>query len=214
MQNDTVIYIVDDDAAVRDAISKLVCSVGMAAQCFVSAEDFLCEYSEEKPGCLVLDVRMNGMGGLELQQELLVRGSKIPIVIITGHGDIPMAVDALKNGAVNFIEKPFRNQSLLDAIRAAIQKDRKLRILDESNKELVQKYACLTEREREISKFITRGLSSKLIARELNLSPRTVESHRANIMKKMESSNTLELFRQLIQISGIQQQASTSSLLP
>lgn len=211
MRNETVIYIVDDDSAVRDAISKLVNSVGMSAQCFSSAEEFLEGYSEDAPGCLVLDVRMNGMGGLELQQELLNKGSMIPIVIITGHGDIPMAVDALKNGAVNFIEKPFRNQSLLDAIRAAIQKDKKIRILDESNRNLVEKYSTLTEREREISKFITQGLSSKLIAKELNLSPRTVESHRANIMKKMESNNSLELFRQLMLIGNIKREVATTS---
>tara|TARA_R110002049_G_scaffold307590_1_gene508509 strand:+ start:2967 stop:3608 length:642 start_codon:yes stop_codon:yes gene_type:complete len=200
VHNNVVIYIVEDDFAVRGAIEKLVNSVGMSSVCCSSAEEFLKNYDEETPGCLVLDVRMNGMSGIELQKILIKRGSVIPIVFITGHGDIPMAVETLKRGAVNFIEKPFRNQELLDSINSAIQLDKKSRDHCEKIKLLMDNYSNLTSREKEVAQLISQGKISKQIADTLYLSPRTIETHRANIMKKMGSSNSFELMKKLIQV--------------
>ena len=145
VHNEVVIYIVDDDFAVRDAIAKLVSSVGMTAVCFSSAEEFLIHFDPKQLCCLVLDVRMNGMGGMELQKELIQRGNLIPIIFITGHGDIPMTVDALKSGAVNFIEKPFRNQVLLDSIYSAIKIEERNRANEEVNDVLIKNFSFLTE---------------------------------------------------------------------
>ena len=201
--NEIVIYIVDDDFAVRDAIAKLVNSVGMTPICYSSAEEFLIHFNPKHLSCLVLDVRMNGMGGMELQKELINRGSLIPIIFITGHGDIPMTVDALKSGAINFIEKPFRNQVLLDSIYSAIKIEERNRADEEVNDELIKNFSILTEREKQVSGFISQGLVSKQIAEKLHLSPRTIESHRANILKKMNSANTFDLMKKLIQINSI-----------
>ncbi len=203
VHNEVVIYIVDDDFAVRDAIAKLVSSVGMTAVCFSSAEEFLIHFDPKQLCRLVLDVRMNGMGGMELQKELIQRGNAIPIIFITGHGDIPMTVDALKSGAVNFIEKPFRNQMLLDSIYSAIKVEEKNRANEEINDVLIKNFAILTEREKQVSNYISQGLVSKQIAEKLHLSPRTIESHRANILKKMNSANTFDLMKKLIQINSI-----------
>ena len=203
VHNEIVIYIVDDDFAVRDAIAKLVTSVGMTAVCFSSAEEFLCHFDSKHLCCLILDVRMNGMGGIELQKELIKQGDLIPIIFITGHGDIPMTVDALKSGAVNFIEKPFRNQVLLDSIYSAIKTEERNRENDEKNNVLMKNFSILTEREKQVSNYISQGLVSKQIAEKLHLSPRTIESHRANILKKMNSANTFDLMKKLIQINSI-----------
>jgi len=203
MHDDAIIYVVDDDAAVRDAIAKLVQSVGLSSMCYSSAEIFLEEFDNSSSSCLVLDVRMSGIGGLELLQIMNDRNYIIPTIIITGHGDIPMAVEALHNGAMNFIEKPFRNQVLLDAITSAIRESKKLRDIDGKNKELLSLYSSLTERELEVSACIAQGMASKQIANELCLSPRTVETHRANIMKKMNSTNAFELLTKLIYITNL-----------
>ncbi len=146
---------------------------------------------------------MNGMGGMELQKELIKNGDLIPIIFITGHGDIPMTVDALKSGAVNFIEKPFRNQMLLDSIYSAIKVEEKNRANEEINDVLIKNFAILTEREKQVSNYISQGLVSKQIAEKIHLSPRTIESHRANILKKMNSANPFDLMKKLIQINSI-----------
>lgn len=202
MHDETTIHIIDDDLAIRDAITKLVNSVGMKSSSYSSAEEFLNDFNCHIRGCIVLDVRMNGMGGLELQKELNNREILIPIIFITGHGDIPMTVDALKGGAVNFIEKPFRNQQLLESIQAALKIDERIQANNQVIGHLVKGYSELTEREKQVSKLISQGMVTKKIADELNVSPRTIESHRSHIMKKMNSSNTFDLMKKLIQINS------------
>ena len=210
MHDDEIIYIVDDDEAVRDAIAKLVQSVGLTPKCYSSAESFLKEFHDDIFSCcLVLDVRMKGIGGIELLKIMNEKNYIVPTIIITGHGDIPMAVEALHNGAMNFIEKPFRNQILLDAITLAIRESKKLKNIEDKNKELIGLYSSLTDRELQISTCISHGLSNKQIAGELNLSPRTVETHRANIMKKMNSTNMLDLLTKLIYLTSLKSPAET-----
>lgn len=195
VENLATVYIVDDDPAVRDAIRCLVESVGLKAETFSSAAEFLNAYRPNMVGCLVLDVRMAGMSGLALQEELVRSGSRLPIIIITGHGDIPMAVQAVKRGALDFLEKPFRNQTLLDRINEALKLDAARR---EQEAQLVRIESCLamlTAREREVLELLIEGKTSKEIARKLDLSPRTVETHRAHIMEKLGANSLPELVR-------------------
>jgi FixJ family two-component response regulator len=192
MQEPTV-FIVDDDAAVRDSIQELVESVGLRAESYSSGQAFLASYQPQRSGCLVLDVRMAGMSGLVLQEKLNELGARIPVIIITGHGDVPMAVHALKAGAVDFVQKPYRHQLLLDSINNARTMDTiARRSLDESQNHDRQ-LATLTSREQEVLDRLLAGNISKQIARELGISTRTVEAHRQNLLRKLGIGSVKEL---------------------
>lgn len=192
MEEQTV-FIVDDNAAVRDSIQELVESVGLQAETYPSAKAFLAAFQPERPGCLVLDVRMAGMSGLALQEKLQELGARIPIIILTGHGDVPMAVRAMKTGAVDFIQKPYRDQLLLDSINHALEADAAARHSSARKDNLDQRLAALTEREREVLDQLLTGSSSKQIAREMGISHRTVESHRLNVLRKLKVASAKEL---------------------
>jgi len=192
MEEQTV-FIVDDDAAVRDSIQELVESVGLRAESHSSGQAFLASYQPQRSGCLVLDVRMAGMSGLVLQEKLNELGARIPVIIITGHGDVPMAVHALKGGAVDFVQKPYRNQLLLDSINNALTMDTiARRSLDESQNHDRQ-LGTLTKREQEVLDKLLAGNISKQIARELGISTRTVEAHRQNLLRKLGVGSVKEL---------------------
>jgi len=192
MEEQTV-FIVDDDAAVRDSIQELVESVGLRAESYSSGQAFLASYQPQRSGCLVLDVRMAGMSGLVLQEKLNELGAGIPVIIITGHGDVPMAVHALKVGAVDFVQKPYRDQLLLDSINNALTMDTiARRSLDESQNHDRQ-LATLTKREQEVLDKLLAGNISKQIARELGISTRTVEAHRQNLLRKLGVGSVKEL---------------------
>ncbi|MCP5195123.1 MAG: response regulator transcription factor [Pseudomonadales bacterium] len=187
------VFVVDDDDAVRDSIYELVESVGLPFEGYRSALDFLEVLEPDRPGCLVLDVRMAEMSGLALQQQLNEMAITLPVIILTGHGDVPMAVAAMKNGALDFIQKPYREQALLDSINAALLKnaeDRRARSMDHI---LQARLATLTEREREVFEYLRLGDASKAIARKLAISPRTVETHRHNLLHKLAVSSVNEL---------------------
>jgi FixJ family two-component response regulator len=192
MEEQTV-FIVDDDAAVRDSIQELVESVGLRAESHSSGQAFLASYQPQRSGCLVLDVRMAGMSGLVLQEKLNELGARIPVIIITGHGDVPMAVRALKAGAVDFVQKPYRDQLLLDSINNALTVDTiARRSLDESQNHDRQ-LATLTKREQEVLDKLLAGKVSKQIAGELGISTRTVEAHRQNLLRKLGVRSVKEL---------------------
>jgi two-component system response regulator DctR len=192
MEEQTV-FIVDDDAAVRDSIQELVESVGLRAESHSSGQAFLASYQPQRSGCLVLDVRMAGMSGLVLQEKLNELGARIPVIIITGHGDVPMAVRALKAGAVDFVQKPYRDQLLLDSINNALTMDTiARRSLDESQNHDRQ-LATLTKREQEVLDKLLAGNISKQIARVLGISTRTVEAHRQNLLRKLGVRSVKEL---------------------
>ena len=187
------IFIVDDDAAVRDSIMELLDSVGLRAESYASAQAFLDVFQPERPGCLVLDVRMAGMSGVVLQEKLKELGVSIPVIILTGHGDVPMAVRALQSGAVDFIQKPCRDQVLLDSINSALAVDVAARRSLAGTGDLARQLAMLTRREREVYDRLLEGSSSKQIARKLDISPRTVEAHRQNLLRKLGVGSVKEL---------------------
>ena len=189
------VFIVDDDAAIRFAMAALMDSVDMQHEIFESADEFLEKVTEQRPGCLVLDIRMPGLGGLELQEELIKRGNTLPIIFITGHGDVPMAVDAMQKGAVDFIQKPFRDQDLLDRIREAIATDEERREAQQVHSEIEARLDKLTKREREVFELVVTGKPNKVIAYELGVSQRTVEIHRARVMEKMEARSLADLVK-------------------
>ncbi len=189
------VFIVDDDAAIRFAMEALMESVNLPHEIYDSADDFLEKESEQRPGCLVLDIRMPGLDGLELQQELINRKNTIPIIFITGHGDVPMAVEAMQKGAVDFIQKPFRDQELLDCIRKALATDQRRRESCERVAQVVDRLGKLTKREREVFDLVVTGKPNKIIAFELNVSQRTVEIHRARVMEKMQASSLADLVK-------------------
>jgi FixJ family two-component response regulator len=184
MQAQTV-FVVDDDEAVRDSIQELVESVGLQAEGYDSALAFLDAFESQRPGCLVLDVRMAEMSGLVLQERLNELKASIPVILLTGHGDVPMAVQAMRSGAVDFIQKPYREQALLDSINAALTTDAAARRSSVVTDDVEQRLASLTGREREVLDKILSGLTGKEIARELGVSPRTVEAHRKNLLHKL-----------------------------
>ena len=195
-----IVFIVDDDAAVRNSLRLLVKSVGQSAGVFVSAQEFLASYDPQQPGCLVLDVRMPGMSGLELQQQLNVRGAVIPVIFISGHGDIPMAVEAMQNGAFDFLQKPFRDQDLIDRIQRALEKDRENRAALGERARIRERLDSLTPREREVLDLVTSGKANKVMAADLGLSQRTVEIHRARVMEKMGASSVAQLVRMVLDL--------------
>jgi len=191
---------VDDDAAVRSSLRLLVKSVGLSAAVFTSAQEFLSSYDTRQPGCLVLDVRMPGMSGLELQQQLNLRGAVIPVIFITGHGDIPMAVEAMQHGAFDFLQKPFRDQDLIDRIQRALEKDRENRAALGQRARIRERLDSLTPREREVLALVTSGKANKVMAADLGLSQRTVETHRAHVMEKMAASSIAQLVRMVLDL--------------
>jgi two-component system response regulator FixJ len=189
------IYIVDDDDGMRRALTALMTTVGYHAVPFAKSTDFLAKHDPRQPGCLVLDVRMPEMSGLEVQQQLNRSGSLIPVILITGHGDIPMAVQAMKDGAFDFLQKPFRDQELLDRINAALKQDAENRAAVERLADVKARAESLTPREREVMALVVDGRANKVIAIDLGLSERTVEIHRANVMEKMGARSVAHLVK-------------------
>lgn len=195
-----VVWVVDDDEAVRDSLRMLLRSVGLPVVSFASAREFLDAWNPESCGCLVLDIRMPEMSGLELQEELHKRGSTTPIVFITGHGDIPMAVQAIQRGAAHFLQKPFRDQELLDAVSGALERGAEAQDAAREVDALRRRAATLTPREREIMARVVDGQANKVIAIELGLSQRTVEIHRARVMEKMAAASLADLVRYAVKL--------------
>jgi FixJ family two-component response regulator len=189
------VFVVDDDASIREALDSLFRSVGLQAEVFGSAADFLKHKLPDAPACLVLDIRLPGLSGLDFQTELARANVHIPIIFITGHGDIPMTVRAMKAGAVEFLTKPIRDQDLLDAVQIAIERDRTRRAQDETIHGVKASYESLTPREQEVIGFVTAGLMNKQIAAELGVSEITVKVHRGNVMKKMGARSLADLVR-------------------
>jgi FixJ family two-component response regulator len=200
MSNDSsaMVFIVDDDEAVRGSLKLLLKSIGLPAQTYASAQEFLASFDPLRPGCLVLDIRMPGMSGLELQETLNARGALLPIIFITGHGDVPMAVEAMQRGAMDFLQKPFRDQDLLDRINKALEKDRAGRDLLGNLVRIRARMAELTPREREVLGRVTAGQANKVIAADLGLSQRTVEIYRAHVMEKMGANSLAHLVRMVV----------------
>ena len=194
------VFVVDDDEAVRASLKLLLKTLGLPAQTYASAQEFLATFDERRGGCLVLDIRMPGMSGLELQEELNTRGAMLPIIFITGHGDVPMAVEAMQRGAMDFLQKPFRDQDLLDRISEALAKDRAGRELLGNRERIRARVAALTPREREVMALVTQGKANKVIAADLDLSQRTVEIHRAHVMEKMGANSLAHLVRMAIEM--------------
>jgi len=191
----STVFIVDDDQSIRQAMQFLMRSVGLPHEIYHSGDEFLANFVPDKPGCLVLDIRMPGLGGLELQQKLIEMESSLPIIFITGHGDVPMAVEAMQKGAVDFIQKPFRDQDLLDRIREALETDKARRSERELRATVATRLEKLTNREREVMELVVTGKPNKVIAYELGVSQRTVEIHRARVMEKMEARSLADLVR-------------------
>jgi RNA polymerase sigma factor (sigma-70 family) len=194
--------VVDDDAGVRNAMRSLLKSVGLVAALYPSAQEFLAAYDALQPGCLVLDIRMPGMSGLELQQQLNLRGAVLPVIFMSGHGDIPMAVEAMQHGAFDFLQKPFRDQDLLDRIQKAITKDAERREALGERERIRTHLESLTDREREVMDLMTQGKQNKAIAQDLGVSPRTIEIHRARVMEKMNAQSVAELVRMVLDLRG------------
>lgn len=190
-----VISVVDDDAAARTSLRLLLRSLGLAATTYDCAAAFLTAYDPTQPGCLLLDIRMPGMSGLELQQILNQRGIASPIVFVTGHGDIPMAVEAMQHGAFDFLQKPFRDQDLLDCVQRALAKDRAIREGLRGRETIRQRLASLTGREHDVLALVAAGAPNKVIAHKLGISQRTVEIHRARVMEKMSADSLAALVR-------------------
>ena len=190
-----VVFVIDDDASVRESLKNLLESVGLRAEVFPSAHTFLDFQRPDVASCLILDVRLPGLTGLEFQNDLLKMGISLPIIFVTGHGDIPMSVRAMKLGAVEFLTKPFRDQDLLEAVRVALDRDTFRRKDEEALTALNVSFSALTEREKEVMALISTGLSNKQIASEMGISGATVKVHRANIMRKMHAGSLAELIR-------------------
>jgi FixJ family two-component response regulator len=189
------VFIVDDDAQMRESLNNLIRSVGLRVELFASAQAFVQSRHPDAPSCLVLDVRMPGLSGLDLQKQASDAGLEIPIIFITGHGDIPMSVRAMKAGAVEFLTKPFRDQDLLDAIQQALERSRKAREQQAATEELRRRFALLTPREREVMERVVAGLLNKQIGAELGTSETTVKIHRHQVMEKMGADSLPELVR-------------------
>src|SRR5215510_759300 len=204
----SIVFVVDDDRSVREGLVDLISSVGMKVEAFSSAQEFLRHTTPDTPACLVLDVRLPGSNGLDLQRQLVRSERPIPVIFITGHGDIPMSVRAMKEGAVEFLTKPFRDQDLLDAIHQALDSDRVARELRAKAAELRRRYESLTPREREVMQLVVQGMLNKQIAGELGASEVTIKMHRGQVMHKMRAESVVELLRMAETISPIGPSAS------
>jgi FixJ family two-component response regulator len=195
MKQDPVVFVIDDDRMIRDGLQGLIRSVGLRVETFASAQDFLAAKRPDVPACLVLDVRMPGVSGLDLQLKLNEAGIHIPIIFITGHGDIPMSVRAMKEGAYEFLTKPVRGQDLLDAIQKAIASDHERRKEREELNEVRERFLTLTPREKEVLNLVVAGLLNKQIADQLGMSELTVKTHRAHVMEKTNAESLAHLVR-------------------
>jgi FixJ family two-component response regulator len=193
--NNDMVFVIDDDESIREALKSLIRSVGLNVETFASAQDFLQSSRPDVPSCLILDVRMPGLSGLDLQRDLAEASIHIPIIFITGHGDIPMSVRAMKAGAVEFLTKPFRDQDLLDAIQQALERDRQVRSQQAGAVELRNRYHSLTPRETEVFALVVKGLLNKQIALQLGTSEITIKLHRRQVMEKMRASSLADLVR-------------------
>lgn len=205
---DPTVFVVDDDPALLRLIRKLLETSGRRVETFTSATEFLESYQGERAGCLVLDVRMPGMSGLALQERLATDEIALPILIVTGYGDVPVAVQAMRQGAFDFIEKPFSGQILIDRIEAALAEDLRRRQTRTTREEVRRRRATLTPRERQVMDLVVQGKPNKLVGAALHLSPKTVEVHRANVMKKMEAGSLAELVRMALLIGDEPKEAS------
>ena len=194
-ENDEKVFIVDDDHAVRDSLCLLLKSVGIGAQAFESGDEFLNAYASDWKGCILLDIRMPGISGMEVQRRLVDQNCTLPIIFITGHGDIPMAVEAMHLGAYDFVQKPFHDQELLDRVQQALSSQRQQQDEIALKRKVQEKYDNLTPREKEVMGDVVRGHANKVIAMDLELSQRTVEIHRARVMEKMQVRSLAELVR-------------------
>jgi FixJ family two-component response regulator len=195
MEPDKLVFVVDDDASLRESLKDLLQSVGLRVEAFDSAQEFLRTKRPDAPSCLVLDVRLKGLSGLDLQKRLVEVDVDIPIIFITGHGDIPMAVQAMKAGAMEFLRKPFRDQDLLDAVQQALERDRKGREQRAEIAELRKRFDSLTPREREVMALVAAGLLNKQVAGELGTSEASVKVHRQHVMEKIGADSLAELVR-------------------
>ncbi|HHH12711.1 MAG TPA: response regulator transcription factor [Thiolapillus brandeum] len=200
MTAESTIFIVDDDLEVRQAVALLMESVGLPVETYGSADEFLEAFDPERPGCLILDVRMPGMSGLELQARLAAETIHPPVIIITGHGDVPMAVRAVQAGAGDFLEKPFNDQALLDSVHRALELDARQRGHARELAEIRRRLDSLTPRERQVMNLVVSGLRNKMIAAELNVSQSTVEAHRARVMEKMGARTLSDLMRMVLSL--------------
>lgn len=200
MARQTTVFIVDDDNAVRGSLRLLLKSVGLPAVAHASAKEFLDNWHPEQPGCLILDVRMPGMSGIELQSELNRRGAIIPVIFISGHGDIPMAVEAIQHGAFDFLPKPFSDKDLIDRVQRALATDAENRKALVGKDALRNRYDSLTPREQEVLALVTQGKANKVMAGDLGVSQRTVEIHRARVMEKMGANSLAHLVRMTIDL--------------
>jgi FixJ family two-component response regulator len=197
-----VVFVIEDDESLRDALKMLFGMVGLRAETFAAAADFLKSKLPAAPSCLVLDIRLPGISGLDFQAELVKADIKIPIIFMTGHGDIPMTVKAMKAGALEFLPKPFRDQDMLDAVQLALERDRTRRLAERANAQLRTNFESLSAREREVMAFVTAGLMNKQIAARLGLAEITVKLHRGSLMRKMNAGSVAELAR-MAQILGM-----------
>lgn len=195
---DNTVYIVDDDPSVRHSLTWLIESVGQYVKTYDSPSTFLQEYREGGGGCLILDVRMPETSGLDLQEQLVNSGFKLPIIIITGHADVPMAIRALKTGAFDFIEKPFNDQLLIERIQQAIEHCQNLTKKDQRRQKAIERLSKLTKREKQVLDGVVAGKSNKVLAKELDISVKTIEVHRANVMAKMEADSLSDLVRKTL----------------
>ena len=200
MSKNPIVMVVDDDSGVRNAMRALLKSVGLTSMLYGSAQEFLGAYDQDQPGCLLLDIRMPGMSGMDLQQELNLRGAVVPVIFMSGHADIPMAVEAMQHGAFDFLQKPFRDQELLDRIQRAIAKDGERRLALGERSRIKSYLESLTDREREVLELLTQGKQNKQIAQDLGVSPRTIEIHRARVMEKMNAQSVAELVRMMLDL--------------
>ena len=208
MTDAPLVFVVDDDPSVRSSLKFLISTVGLQVESFESAESFLNRKPPNTAGCLVLDVRLHGLSGLDCQGELAARNVRVPIVFITGHGDIPMCVRAMKAGAVEFLTKPFRDQDLLDAIRIALQRDRDRREQEEEVTELQQRFVSLTRREQDVVSMVVSGMMNKQIAGQLGTAENTVKVHRGRAMEKMHAQSVADLVRMIEKLKGPFQKAA------
>ncbi len=193
MTDRPIVFVIDDEASVRDALALFLESEGLSVKTYDSARSFLGEYQSNFQGCMIVDIRMPGMSGLELQQTLNEQGVDLPVIFLTGHGDVPMSAKAFKAGAMDFIEKPFSDEDLLASIRDAIAKDRALRQLRLQGRRIVKRYSQLTPREKQVMQGVVAGKPNKVIARELGVSPRTIDIHRSRVMLKMGAQTLPDL---------------------